>query len=45
MEQIVIFFVNGEEIHEFWNDSEIAVNMLCLGNISKHFSAGNMEKK
>ena len=41
MEQIVI----GEEVHEFWNDSEIVLNMLCLGNISKDFSAGNMEKK
>ena len=39
------FFVNGEEIHEFWNDSEIVLNMLCLGNISKDFSSGNMEKK
>ena len=41
MEQIVI----GEEVHEFWNDSEIALNILCLENISKDFSAGNMENK
>ena len=39
------FLVNGEEIHEFWSDSEIFLNMLCLGNISKDFSSGNMKKK
>ena len=40
------FFVNGVEIIEFkTKDSEIIPNMLCLGNISKDFSASNMKKK
>ena len=38
-------FVNGTEIHKFKaKDSEIVVT-LCLGNISKDFSADNMKKK
>ena len=38
-------FVNGIEIHKFTvNDSEIVPNNLCLGNISKDFSASNMKK-
>ena len=39
-------FVNGTEIHKFTaNDPEIAPNNLCLGNVSKDFSASNMKKK
>ena len=39
-------FVNGVEIIKFKaKDSEIIPNLLCLGNISKDFSASNMKKK
>ena len=39
-------FVNGTEIHKFKaKDSEIVTSPLCLGNISKDFSIGNMKKK
>ena len=39
------FFVNGTEIHKFTaKDSEIVPNNLCLGNVSKDFSASNMKK-
>ena len=38
-------FVNGIEIHKFTaKDSEIVRNNLCLGNVSKDFSASNMKK-
>ena len=38
-------FVNGTEIHKFTvKDSEIVPSNLCLGNISKDFSASNMKK-
>ena len=38
-------FVNGTEIYKFKaKDSEIAANPLCLGNISKGWSVGNMKK-
>ena len=38
-------FVNSTEIHKFkTKDSEIVVNSLCLGNISKDFSVDNMKK-
>ena len=38
-------FVNGKEIHKFTaNDPEIVPNNLCLGNVSKDFSASNMKK-
>ena len=38
-------FVNGTEIHKFkGNDFEI-MTTLCLGNISKDWSVGNMKKK
>ena len=38
-------FVNSTEIHKFAaKDSEIVPNNLCLGNISKDFSASNMKK-
>ena len=38
-------FVNGTEIHKFTaKDSEIVPNNLCLGNVSKDFSASNMKK-
>ena len=38
-------FVNGVEIHKFKaKDSEIYVALLCLGNVSKDFSADNMKK-
>ena len=38
-------FVNGIEIHKFKaKDSEIVANLLCLGNVSKDFSANNMQK-
>ena len=37
--------VNGTEIHKFKaQDSEINAIRLCLGNISKNFSIGNMKK-
>ena len=39
-------FVNGTDIHKFKaKDSEIVASPLCLGNISKEFSADNMKKK
>ena len=39
------FFVNGTEIYKFKaNDSEIVATPLCLGNISKDWSVGNMKK-
>ena len=39
-------FVNGIEIHKFKEkDYEIVASPLCLGNISKDFSVGNMKKK
>ena len=38
-------FVNGTEIHKFTaKNSEIVPNNLCLGNVSKDFSASNMKK-
>ena len=38
-------FVNGTEIHEFkTKDSEIIAAPICLGNISRDFSADNMKK-
>ena len=38
-------FVNGTEIQKFKaKDSMIASNNLCLGNVSKYFSASNMKK-
>ena len=38
-------FVNGTEIYKFKaKDSEILAVPLCLGNISKDFSADNMKK-
>ena len=38
-------FVNGTEIHKFLaKDSMIVPNYLCLGNVSKDFSASNMKK-
>ena len=38
-------FVNGTEIHKFkTKDSEIVATSLCLGKISKNFSADNMKK-
>ena len=38
-------FVNGTEIYKFKaKDSEIVQNPLCLGNISKNWSAENMKK-
>ena len=38
-------FVNGKEIHKFTaNDFEIVPKNLCLGNVSKDFSASNMKK-
>ena len=44
MEQIVIYF-NGKEIIKFKaKDSEIVAYPLCLGNISKDFSADNMNR-
>ena len=37
-------FVNGTEIHKFkTKDSEIIVAPICLGNISRDFSVGNMK--
>ena len=38
-------FVNGTEIHKFKaKDFEIIPYPQCLGNISIHFSVGNMKK-
>ena len=38
-------FVNGKQIHKFTGkDSEIVPNNLCLGNVSKYFSASNTKK-
>ena len=38
-------FVNGAEIHKFTGkDSMVVPTNLCLGNISKYFSASNMKK-
>ena len=38
-------FVNGTEIHKFLAKHFMIVpNNLCLGNVSKDFSASNMEK-
>ena len=38
-------FVNGTEIHQFKSkDFEILAHSLCLGNISKDWSVGNMKK-
>ena len=38
-------FVNGTEIYKFKaKDSEIVASPLCLGNISKDWSTGNMKK-
>ena len=39
------FFVNGTEIYKFKaKDFEIVTRPLCLGNISKDWSADNMKK-
>ena len=38
-------FVNGTEIYKFKEkDSEIVVDPICLGNISKDWSVDNMKK-
>ena len=38
-------FGNGKEIYKFKaKDSEIVRNILCLGNVSKVFSADNMKE-
>ena len=38
-------FVNGTEIYKFKaKDSEIVASPLCLGNVSKDWSADNMKK-
>ena len=38
-------FVNAKEIHKFKaKDSEIVATPLCLGNISKDWSVGNIKK-
>ena len=43
--EICYLFVNGKEMIKFKaNDSEIVVNPLFLGNISKDFSESNMKK-
>ena len=37
-------FLNGKKIHKFTaNDPEIVPNNLCLGNVSKDFSASDMK--
>ena len=39
-------FVNATKIYQFKaNDWEIKINVLCLGNISKEFTAISLEKK
>ena len=41
----IYLFVNGKEIHKFLaKDPMIALNNLCLQNVSKDFSASNMKK-
>ena len=41
----IYLFVNGKEIIKFKaKDSEIVASPLCLGNISKDWSADNMKK-
>ena len=41
----IYLFVNGKEIYKFKaKNSEIVATPLCLGNISKHWSVGNMKK-
>ena len=38
-------FVTGTEIHKYAaKDPEVVPNNLCLGNVSKDFSANNMKK-
>ena len=45
MEQIVNYFVDGTEIIKFKaKDSKVVESPLYLGNISKHWSTGNMRK-
>ena len=40
------FFVNGTETYKFKaKDSKIVVSPLCLGNISKDWSADDMKKQ
>ena len=39
-------FIKGTEIYKFKaKHSEIVATALCLGNISKEWSVGNMKKK
>ena len=41
----IYLFVNGAEIHKYTaKDSMIVPYNLCLGNVSKDFSASNMKK-
>ena len=41
----IYLLVNGKEIYKFKaKNSEIVATPLCLGNISKHWSVGNMKK-
>ena len=41
----IYLFVNGTEIYKFKaKDPEIVAVLLCLGNISKDWSVGNMKK-
>ena len=45
MKQTVIFLLMVKKIHKFKaKDSEIVATPLCLGNISKDWSVGNMVK-
>ena len=45
MEQIVFLFVSGTEVYKFKaKHSEIVATPLCLGNISKDWSADIMKK-
>ena len=38
-------FINATKIHQFRaKDSNIKYYTLCLGNVSKHFTANNMKK-
>ena len=42
----IYLFVNGTEIFKFKaKDSEIVATPLCLGNILKDWSTGNMKKQ
>ena len=44
MEQAVIYLLMAQKLLNLKQKIEINVTPLCLGNISKEFSVGNMKK-